>query len=61
MGERRRDAPHGEAMNNTERAQRLQALYEQLDRLIEPDEIELYPVLEHLGDLIGDLLQAQTV
>jgi hypothetical protein len=42
-------------MNNTERAQRLQALYEQLDGLIEPDEIEMYPVLEHLGDLIQDL------
>jgi len=42
-------------MDNTERVQRLWALYEQLDELIEPDEIELYPVLEHLGDLIGDL------
>jgi hypothetical protein len=42
-------------MNNTERVRRLWALYEQLDELIEPDEIELYPVLGHLGDLIGDL------
>ena len=49
------EAPRDRAMHNTERVRRLWALYEQLDELIEPDEIELYPVLEHLGDLIGDL------
>lgn len=43
------------SMDNTERVQRLWALYQQLDELIQPDEIEVYPVLEHLGDLIGDL------
>ncbi len=48
-------APHGTAMDNAERVQRLWALYEQLDALIEPEEIEVYPVLEHLGDLISDL------
>ena len=54
-GRAQQEAPHGTAMDNTERVQRLWALYEQLDALIEPEEIEVYPVLEHLGDLIGDL------
>ena len=42
-------------MTTTERVEALWALYLQLDALITSDEIELYPVLEHLGDLIGDL------
>lgn len=29
--------------------------YEQLDAITLPSEIELYPFLEHLGDLINDL------
>ena len=43
------------AMNTAERVAALWALYEQLDALITPDEIETYPCLEHLGDLINDL------
>ena len=54
-GRAQQQAPRDTAMHNTERVRLLWALYEQLDELIEPDEIELYPVLEHLGDLIGDL------
>jgi hypothetical protein len=35
-------------------------LYEQLDALTTADEIEAYPYLEHLADLINDLeLEAQ--
>ena len=48
-------APIAEDMNTTERVAALWAIYEQIDALITPDEIELYPVLEHLGDLINDL------
>ena len=42
-------------MTTTERVAALWQLYEQLDALITADEIETYPVLEHLGDLIQDL------
>ena len=42
-------------MTNAERADALWQLYEQLDALTSPDEIETYPFLEHLGDLINDL------
>jgi hypothetical protein len=42
-------------MTNAERAAALWQLYEQLDALTSPDEIETYPFLEHLGDLINDL------
>ena len=42
-------------MTTAERVAALWALYEQLDALITPDEIETYPCLEHLGDLINDL------
>lgn len=49
-----------QAMNTTERVAALWQLYEQLDALTTPDEIEAYPFLEHLGDLINDLeLEAQ--
>ena len=44
-----------QAMTTTERVAALWQLYEQLDALITADEIETYPVLEHLGDLIEDL------
>jgi len=37
-------------MTTAERVAALWALYEQLDALITPDEIETYPCLEHLGD-----------
>lgn len=33
----------------------LWSLYEQLDALITPDEMEAYPALQHLGDLLEDL------
>lgn len=46
-----------EAMNTTERVAALWELYQQLDALLTPDEIETYPALEHLGDLIQDLEQ----
>lgn len=42
-------------MTTTERVAALWQLYEQLDELITADEIQTYPVLEHLGDLIHDL------
>ena len=42
-------------MTTAERAAALWQLYEQLDALTSPDEIEAYPFLEHLGDLIEDL------
>ena len=42
-------------MDTRERVAALWALYEQLDALTEPDEIETYPFLMHLGDLIEDL------
>jgi hypothetical protein len=42
-------------MNTRDRVAALWQLYEQLDALITPNEIETYPALEHLGDLINDL------
>ena len=42
-------------MTTAERVAAFQALYEQLDELITADEIETYPVLGHLEDLINDL------
>ena len=42
-------------MTTTERVAAFQALYEQLDELITADEMDLYPVLGHLEDLITDL------
>lgn len=42
-------------MTTTERVEALWQLYQQLDALITADEIETYPVLEHLGDLLEDL------
>ena len=43
------------AMTTAERVAALWALYEQLDALITPDELELYDPLTGLGDLINDL------
>jgi hypothetical protein len=42
-------------MDTRDRVAALWQLYLQLDALITPEEIELYPALEHLGDLINDL------
>lgn len=42
-------------MDTRERVAALWQLYIELDALITADEIETYPVLEHLGDLIEDL------
>lgn len=42
-------------MDTRERVAALWQLYEQLDALTEPNEIEVYPFLMHLGDLIEDL------
>ena len=42
-------------MTPADRVQALWQLYEQLDAITLPEEIELYPFLEHLGDLINDL------
>jgi hypothetical protein len=42
-------------MNTTDRVEVLQQLYAKLAALITTEESNTYPVLEHLGDLIGDL------
>ena len=42
-------------MTTAERVAALWALYEQLDALITPDELEIYDPLTGLGDLINDL------
>ena len=42
-------------MTNAERAEALYQLYLQLDELITAEELEAYPFMEHLGDLINDL------
>jgi hypothetical protein len=42
-------------MTTADRVAAFQALYAQLDELITADEIETYPVLGHLEDLITDL------
>lgn len=42
-------------MTPAERVAAFWALYEALDELLTPDEFAMYPVLEHLGDLINDL------
>ena len=50
------DAPNAlPTMTTRERVAALWQLYEQLDAITLPEEIELYPFLEHLGDLINDL------
>ena len=49
------DAHSIETMKNSERAAALRELYHELDALIEPEEILLYPTLQHLKDLINDL------
>lgn len=49
------DAHRNQAMTTTERVAAFQALYDELDALITPDEMETYQVLQHLGDLIEDL------
>lgn len=41
--------------SNYERAAKLQQLYAQIDELITAEEMETYPVLQHLKDLISDL------
>lgn len=42
-------------MTTTERVEALLQLYHQLDALLTPDEMEMYPTLLHLEDLIHDL------
>ena len=42
-------------MATTNRVESLWRLYQQLDELVTADEIETYPFLEHLADLIEDL------
>ena len=42
-------------MTDAQRAERLYALYQQLDELTTAEEIDTYPFLEHLADLIHDL------
>ena len=46
---------HSLPMTTTERVEALWQLYQQLDALTTPDEIEVYPFLSHLSDLIEDL------
>ncbi len=40
---------------NAERVEALWKLYNELDALLTPEELEFYPALDHLGDLISDL------
>jgi len=42
-------------MTDAQRAEALYQLYLQLDELTTAEEIETYPFLEHLSDLIQDL------
>ncbi len=42
-------------MTDKERAAKLYELYLQIDELITADEMEMYPMLTHLEDLIADL------
>ena len=42
-------------MSNAQRAVALYELYLKLDELITAEELEAYPFLEHLSDLIEDL------
>ena len=42
-------------MTDAQRAAALYELYKQLDELMTADELETYPVLDHLTDLIEDL------
>ena len=42
-------------MTDAERAEALYELYLKLDELTTPEEGEIYPFLDHLGDLIADL------
>lgn len=42
-------------MTTDQRVDRLWLLYQELDAIITPEELETYPFLEHLGDLIADL------
>lgn len=42
-------------LSGPDRLAALWSLYEQLDALITPDEMETYPALQHLGDLLEDL------
>ena len=42
-------------MSNTDRRAELRRIYAQLQGLMSADDRGLYPVLEHLGDLIADL------
>lgn len=44
-------------LSGPDRLAALWAIYEQLDALITPDEMETYPALQHLGDLLEDLQQ----
>ena len=42
-------------MTDAQRAERFYELYLQLDELMTVDEVETYPVLDHLSDLIQDI------
>ncbi len=42
-------------MTNTERVELLWQLYQRLDAVITAEELQTYPFLEHLADLISDL------
>ena len=41
------------------RSERLYSLYLQLDELTTPEELDAYPFLEHLADLIHDLQEEE--
>lgn len=39
-------------MNSDARIKQLRIVYKQLNALLDPEEVVLFPVLDHLGDLI---------
>ena len=48
---------HNSTMTDAQRAERLFELYQQLDELITADEKVTYPFIQHLEDLINDLME----
>jgi hypothetical protein len=47
--------PHNDTMNEADRLAVLRWIDAQLSALLTDEEQQIYPVLEHLGDLINDL------
>lgn len=41
------------AIGTVTRSQQLRSIYDQPNAILDPDEAVLFPILDHLGDLIG--------